>query len=78
MASKKVTVTYTCSNKKCGDTQTLTFWDTEHPLPVTCCVKCKAGFGKELDVMIGHNIGMFPGEAVPVIEDERIAVDLTA
>jgi hypothetical protein len=59
-------VIYTCTNAKrqCGHTQKITFFADDHILPVTCCVKCRAGFGDSLEVMIGQQIGMFPSKPV--------------
>lgn len=53
-------ITYKCTNPKCGNDQTLLFFGSEDPLPVTCCTKCKAGFGVEQAAMAANHIGMFP------------------
>lgn len=58
-------VTYTCANSECRHTQTIRYFADDTPLPVTCCVKCRAGFGVELPVMMMGK-GMFPGKAVTV------------
>ena len=31
-------------------------------LQATCCVKCRAGFGRDIPTMLEHRIGMFPVE----------------
>ena len=76
--SRLIETVYTCTNAKCGHTQTITDFAEQRILPVTCCVKCRAGFGKELEEMLARHIGMFPGESVEVIEDARKPVDLMA
>lgn len=54
-------VTYRCTAPKCGNEQTLKFFANENHLPVTCCVKCRAGFGGVAVVaMVENHIGMFP------------------
>lgn len=53
-------VTYRCTSPKCGNEQTIRFFSNEDHLPVTCCVKCRAGFGVELPAMAANKIGMFP------------------
>lgn len=62
MQALKETV-YTC---RCGHKQTITDFADEKPLPVTCCVKCRAGFGVELPMMLGSHTGMFPGKSVMI------------
>ena len=62
-------VVYTCTdylNKRCTHKQTITFFPDDPILPVTCCVKCRAGFGTELNAMLGQGIGMFPGKALTI------------
>lgn len=63
MQALKETV-YTCTNSRCGHKQTITDFADEKPLPVTCCVKCRAGFGIELGAMLASHTGMFPGKSV--------------
>lgn len=53
--------TYTCS--KCAAVQTITYFADDQVLPVTCCVKCRSGFGVELGAMLANHVGMFPGKA---------------
>lgn len=56
-------VTYTCT---CGHKQIITFFPDDTILPVTCCVKCRAGFGVELRDMIAFQKGMFPSKPVVI------------
>lgn len=51
-------IVYRCSNQKCKHEQTIRHSHGEIPLAVTCCVKCRAGFGVTLDNTA--HIGMFP------------------
>jgi hypothetical protein len=60
---KTYDVTYKCSNPPCGHKQTISFFTGEPSLPVTCCVKCRAGFGIELARMHAEGNGMFPVSA---------------
>ena len=54
-------VTYRCSSDRCGHTQTIRYFLEDSVLPVTCCVKCRAGFGVEsVGLMIQTSRGMFP------------------
>ena len=59
-------VKYICTNPKCGNEQTLLFFSNENHLPVTCCTKCRAGFGVELQAQFQNKIGMFPAERLAV------------
>jgi hypothetical protein len=60
MPQETKSVTYKCSNASCGETMTLRFFVDDKPHPVTCCVKCRAGFGIELSTQMQNHIGMFP------------------
>lgn len=64
MAESKRTfleVDYRCSNQNCKHEQTIRYFSDDNPLPVTCCVNCRAGFNTESNsVMIMSNRGMFP------------------
>jgi hypothetical protein len=61
-------VKYVCSNNKCGHTQVLRFFATDVVLPVTCCVKCRAGFGlPNVGLMMSEHKGMFP-DKVEVVQ----------
>jgi hypothetical protein len=53
-------ITYRCSSEKCGNEQVIRYFANLAHLPVTCCVKCRAGF--QIDVMkqLEHGVGMFP------------------
>ena len=55
-------VLYRCKTPNCGNTQTIKYWPDEQRLPATCCVKCKAGFGKEFGYqeMAARGMGMLP------------------
>jgi hypothetical protein len=55
-------ITYRCSNEQCDNEQVIRFFANLQALPATCCVKCRAGFGRELGNMIENHIGMFPVE----------------
>jgi hypothetical protein len=54
-------LTYTCATPSCGHKQDIRYFAADAVLPVTCCVKCRAGFGKELAEQYQSRIGMFPG-----------------
>jgi hypothetical protein len=61
MASDNLlSITYQCSKPSCGHTQVITYFPDDAPLPTTCCVKCRAGFGVDLSEMMNRRIGMFP------------------
>ena len=69
MAEKQRTlheVIYTCSNKDCRHQQTIRYFADDAILPVTCCVKCRAGFNVELGMQMNRGVGMFPGKAVSI------------
>jgi hypothetical protein len=53
---------------RCGNIQTLRFWKDETPLPAACCVKCRAGFGSDMNyaAMARNGIGMLPVEPATV------------
>lgn len=52
-------LTYVCA--QCGHTQSIRYFHSEAILPVTCCVKCRAGFGIPTSgEMVMRNVGMFP------------------
>jgi ribosomal protein L40E len=51
-------VTYICS--KCGAQDSDKLFDHENPLLAINCWKCGAGKGKDLNEMLGTNVGMFP------------------
>ncbi len=53
-------VTYRCTKRGCGNIQTIAYFNDDLPLPVTCCVKCRAGFGMDIAGQIAHHLGMFP------------------
>lgn len=65
-------VEYACKNPACGHTQTIRYFSDlvngkpDVILPVTCCVKCRAGFGKELAEQYQAKLGMFPGKQTAV------------
>lgn len=53
-------VDYLCATPKCEHTQTIRFSPDEPVFPVTNCVKCRAGFGIDLQQQMAERIGMFP------------------
>jgi hypothetical protein len=53
-------IKYRCADAQCGNEQTIRYFTNDPVLPVTCCVKCRAGFGKELKDQMAFHIGMFP------------------
>jgi hypothetical protein len=55
-------ITYRCANEQCDNEQVIRYFANLSVLPVTCCVKCRAGFGVDVPKMIEHGIGMFPIE----------------
>lgn len=59
-------VTYRCTNPKCGNEQTLLYFSNENPLPVVCCTKCRAGFGAQVTQQFEAKLGMFPTAKVVV------------
>jgi hypothetical protein len=62
MAEKIIEVKYRCKTERCGNEQTIKYWEHEAIMPATCCVKCKAGFGKEYGYaeMAARGMGMLP------------------
>jgi hypothetical protein len=65
MSPKLKEVHYKCNNPRCGHEQTIVYFYDDQPLPVTCCVQCRAGFDPKPP-------GMYPtGEPNP-IHDEPI------
>lgn len=79
--SRILAVEYTCSN--CGAKQTIRYFSDDSILPVTCCVKCRAGFevrselpSQAVNYMVNKNIGMFPG--APVQEEDAYQSKSTA
>lgn len=66
-------VTYRCTNPKCGDEQTLLFFSNENHLPVTCCTKCRAGFGVAMQQQLEAKVGMFPTKKT-VVEEVPVEV----
>ena len=76
MSTKIVAVEYTCNI--CEAKQTIRYFTNDSILPVTCCVKCRAGFevrsespSQAVSYMISKGIGMFPGQ--PVAEADAYA-----
>lgn len=55
-------VTYKCTNSKCGHTQVVRYFPDDAPLPATCCVACRSGFGNDMSygAMAANGIGMRP------------------
>lgn len=53
-------VDYKCTTGNCTNTQTIRYFPDDAPLGFTCCVKCRAGFGRELGDQAQNRIGMFP------------------
>lgn len=53
-------ITYVRSKASCGHSQIISYFHDDKPLPVTCCVKCRAGSGIELREQMADHIGMFP------------------
>jgi hypothetical protein len=53
-------VKYRCATDGCGNEQTIRYFLDDTILPFTCCVKCKAGFGKDTKDQAAFHIGMFP------------------
>lgn len=59
MASELEDVLYVCS--VCGAQQVVTYFKSETPQHVLCCVECRAGFGiANPELMKKMNQGMFP------------------
>lgn len=55
-------VTYRCANDGCDNEQVIRFFANLPTLQATCCVKCRAGFSRDIPTMLEHRIGMFPVE----------------
>jgi hypothetical protein len=53
-------IRYRCTNDKCGAEQTIRYFVDDSVLPFTCCVACRAGFGKDKQDQASFRIGMFP------------------
>lgn len=57
-------VTYTCAREGCGNQQTVRYFADDPMLPITCCTKCRSGFGVDLPQMMEQRKGMFPSKPV--------------
>jgi hypothetical protein len=69
--SKLTVTTYKCNNPDCKNTQVITDQDGVRPLPITCCVKCRLGFGVDLNTMLSTGSGMLPSHHEVINQDAR-------
>lgn len=62
MRKELIDIVYNCTTPGCNNTQTIRYWSDEAPLPATCCVKCHAGFGSQMNYneMGIRGVGMLP------------------
>lgn len=53
-------VDYRCTTPSCGNAQTIRLFPNEPVPQVLACVRCRAGFGKELTELLIEQSGMLP------------------
>ena len=60
-----IEVVYQCTGCDAINTERL-FADKPTPVAL-CCVKCRSGFGMDLDAMVRRQVGMFPVSGLPLV-----------